>query len=336
MSKVDQLLRHWQEPRWWRRTALPYLLHNVIIRDKLRDSYYDFYYQWKHGGRRNLLDRDWDNLVILDACRYDIFKEMNTMEGILEPSISRGATSGEFLFENFEGGTFYDTVYVTANPHVSEYAGDHYEFHDIVPVWRNGWDSDLKTVPPDVMVEATLEAYERYPEKRLISHFMQPHAPYIGPTAKEKLGVLNGTEAAKWMAENEDEDSFDREQLPTVWYRLRKGSIGSEQVESFYKENLDLVLPHVEALVSSFDETTVVTADHGEMFGKYAVPFPRRIYGHNENYHTKELVKVPWLKVKKGERKDIVNETPQHRSRQEDKEARRKLQDLGYIDREGR
>jgi hypothetical protein len=33
---------------------------------------------------------DWDNLIILDACRYDIFAETNTLSGDLSKRTSRG------------------------------------------------------------------------------------------------------------------------------------------------------------------------------------------------------------------------------------------------------
>jgi hypothetical protein len=34
----------------------------------------------------------------------------------------------------------------------------------------------------EVVTEAALEAAEWYPNERLIVHYLQPHAPYIGPT----------------------------------------------------------------------------------------------------------------------------------------------------------
>ena len=36
------------------------------------------------------MKEDWDNLVILDACRYDMFKKLNTINGKLEYKISIG------------------------------------------------------------------------------------------------------------------------------------------------------------------------------------------------------------------------------------------------------
>ena len=48
------------------------------------------------------MKEDWDNLIVLDACRYDMFKEINTIKGNLERGISRGSATSQFLIENFE------------------------------------------------------------------------------------------------------------------------------------------------------------------------------------------------------------------------------------------
>jgi hypothetical protein len=120
-------------------------------------------------------DEEWDNLIILDACRYDTFKELNTVEGKLESRISRGSATQEFLVENFrkhpQKKTFEDVVYVAGNPFVSWLlpAGI---FHRVYPVWDYGWDENLLTVPPEPVVSAALEARRLYPDKRLIVHFM--------------------------------------------------------------------------------------------------------------------------------------------------------------------
>lgn len=59
---------------------------------------------------------DWDNLVLLDACRYDQFERLNTISGVLENRISQGSSTFEFLTENIAGKKSHDTVYVTSNP----------------------------------------------------------------------------------------------------------------------------------------------------------------------------------------------------------------------------
>ncbi|WP_152419375.1 hypothetical protein [Halobiforma nitratireducens] len=69
----------------------------------------------EHGTGVDVMDKDWDNLILLDACRHDVFKEVNDISGDLQSVVSKGSTSYEFMKENFSGKELHDTVYVTGN-----------------------------------------------------------------------------------------------------------------------------------------------------------------------------------------------------------------------------
>lgn len=58
---------------------------------------------------------DWDNLVVLDACRYDLFEELHTFPGDLKSVISRGSNTVKWLQTDFKKEQYSDIVYVTAN-----------------------------------------------------------------------------------------------------------------------------------------------------------------------------------------------------------------------------
>jgi len=64
----------------------------------------------------NFMDEDWDNCIIIDACRYDTFKEKNTIPGDLKARRSKGSSTFEVFEKNFQNSTHHDTVYITANP----------------------------------------------------------------------------------------------------------------------------------------------------------------------------------------------------------------------------
>lgn len=77
--------------------------------------------QHRFGSRNNavhVMEEDWDNLFILDACRFDLFEETIATEQFdaFEKSVSLGSRTDEWTFENFYGGQFGDTVYVTGSP----------------------------------------------------------------------------------------------------------------------------------------------------------------------------------------------------------------------------
>jgi hypothetical protein len=64
----------------------------------------------------SIFERDWDNLILLDACRYDLFKNNSTLRGDLQAIKSRGTNTVQFLTANFSDRDLTDTVYITGNP----------------------------------------------------------------------------------------------------------------------------------------------------------------------------------------------------------------------------
>ncbi|SDY32845.1 alkaline phosphatase family protein [Halopenitus persicus] len=252
-----------------------------------------------------VLDEDWDNLIILDACRYDLFEDVNDLPGELSSVRSRGSHTGEFMEQNFGGGSFQDVVYVSANPHPAEVNA---EFHAVKQVWENGWDEELHTVPPEPVVEATLEMASEYPNKRLITHFLQPHYPFIG-------------EEGRRFHEEYGYTSLD--QPDNIWLRMRRGEIDRERVWDVYRENLTVVLPYVAELLEKLEGKTVVTSDHGNAFGEWG------IYGHPGSAYIDPLVTVPWLIANSKNRKSVeTGETTDRMSLEEDVSDR--LEQLGY------
>jgi hypothetical protein len=126
-------------------------------------------------------DEDWDTLIILDACRYDMFEQVNHIDGDLIAQISKGSATAEWLKANLDGRDLRDTVYVTANPQL-ERNRDCLDItlHETINVWLDeGWDGETGTVRAETMTEAAFDAVDRFPHKRLIVHYMQPHYPFV-------------------------------------------------------------------------------------------------------------------------------------------------------------
>ncbi|WP_094528073.1 hypothetical protein [Halorubrum sp. Ea8] len=86
-------------------------------------------------GEARITDADWDHLMLLDACRYDQFQRLHTFSGEVEPRVSVGSATPEFLDRTFEGETCFDTVYVTANP-MYRHVGLDQVFHAVINVWQ--------------------------------------------------------------------------------------------------------------------------------------------------------------------------------------------------------
>jgi len=65
----------------------------------------------------DVIQKEWDNLLILDACRYDMFEKQWNFGGELRRVRSPASWSWGFLKESFAGRELHDTVYITANPY---------------------------------------------------------------------------------------------------------------------------------------------------------------------------------------------------------------------------
>jgi hypothetical protein len=264
-------------------------------------------------------EEDWDTLLILDACRYDMFDANNHLDGTLSQRISRGSSSIEFLRENFADKQYHEIVYVSANPYVSRLADE--TFHDVIPVYEQ-WDDELQTVPPAMMTDAVRTAHDEYPHKRIIAHYMQPHYPFIGETGR-RIAHRGYAPDGDYRAMN----SF------SIWTQLQLGiaTPSLEEVRTAYRENLQIVLASVETLLAEIDGKIVITADHGNLAGERMWPLPVRGYGHYSGWVTPELIDVPWFEPPFETRRDIVCEPPVNQTTAiEDSVITERLRSLGY------
>lgn len=262
-----------------------------------------------------VLKEDWDNLILLDACRYDVFEEHHQFNGELQSRQSKGAGTKEFLKANFQNESMKDIVYVTANPQFFRHSEEiNAAFHDVIHVWRDdGWDNELGTVLPETMTEYAKRAAERYPDKALIIHYLQPHLPFLGPMSHQYEELSRG---------------FGEDGLKTP-------AVEREIYWQAYVETLERTLPHVEDLIAELVGKSVVTADHGQAIGERLAPFPIRDYGHWRGNYIEELIKVPWLIIESGERKNIVAERSilsTDDSTTDEQIAKQRLQQLGYLE----
>lgn len=237
----------------------------------------------------SVMEQDWDNLFILDACRADIFEETVGIAQFDEYSrrISQGSHSSEWTRRNFVGATFGDTVYVTGNPHTKLLAGR--SFHNIIEVRSEEHDHGPQPTPSEI-VESTLAAHAKYPNKRLIVHFMQPHSPI----ELDQETAIDDLSRAKWL--------------------------------EFYTRSLKNVTATARTLHQRLNGKTIVSADHGEthnrrLFGLF------QIRNHPPMVRIPELVEVPWATLT-GSRRHIEWGTTRKIEAADDVNER--LRGLGY------
>lgn len=273
------------------------------------------------GNPVDIVDCDWDVLVILDACRYDFFAELYHAVfgemGCLKKAVSPATHTPEFLFKAFGShGFLQDVIYVSANVYVNSkrvplpktsYGFDVRScFKKIVDVWKIGWDEKLGTVHPKEINKHAVVSMSVNKGFRFIIHYVQPHEPYICYGGGQGSEGYQKSIRVKWQMKINrllhrvvtDEKTWSIANRLGLLPERGKGKIwveyGREGIIRGYRENLKLVLCYVRRLIDLFPKKKfLVTADHGELLGENGN------YGHMATYaRCKELSEVPWFEIK--------------------------------------
>ncbi|RQG93043.1 hypothetical protein EA462_02190 [Natrarchaeobius halalkaliphilus] len=247
----------------------------------------------------NVYERDWDVLIVLDACRVDtleaVAEEYEFIESV-DSIRSVGSQSDEWMAKTFTErfrSQIARTHYVTANGHATQLFEqgelppknnttpidvsswdlvDLDVFDDVTMVWQDHHDETYRVVLPRTMTDHAIQAGRANESDRLIVHYMQPHLPYIG------------------QALDEGRPPTDLEM--EGYNRLESNEANRSEVYDLYEDTLRLVLDDVAILLENLDaDDVVITADHGEAFGEFAA------YGHPEGFPHPVVKNVPWVRT---------------------------------------
>lgn len=254
----------------------------------------------------DILSEDWDNLLILDACRYDYFRALNFIDGRLEKRISRASETVEWIKKNFSRECS-DIVYVTANPRSQETDECLDNFHAVMDLSEKRWNEEFRTVLPQAVVDGVKIAKIKYPDKRIIAHFIQPHHPFITNPELYELDLGISWEHKEFKPETLWEkfvmefsgvfpplETYLRKRkraTKNIWTRAEAGEVDSAKLKIAYANNLVYVLKEIQDFAKSLDGRTIISADHGNLFGEYF------IYKHPPSVRLEKLVEVPWFIV---------------------------------------
>lgn len=224
-----------------------------------------------------VMEEEWDNLIVLDSCRYDVFEEVNFIPGELEKKTSSGTTTIQWLNQNFTE-KYDDLAYLStvnfvhpeksseANYQLKPFnASDHFTVIENI-IEGDGIEKG-KHLDARETTEKAIEFAKKHREKRKIIHYTPPHLPFI---------------TSKYV----EEHNYD-----TYEQYLREG-YKWEKLKKEYRETVRKTLEEVEKLVEELDGKTVITADHGEAHNEHYVK------NHPHSIYIRPLIEVPWLEVK--------------------------------------
>lgn len=274
----------------------------------------------------NIYERDWDLLIVLDACRVDAMREVAGEYSYIKEvdSIrSVGSTSFEWLpltFQKRYKQQISETAYVSGNPYLTPVFEnkDHPPVSQPIPfgptdynvvdsddflffdeVRKYGVDEEHNCVLPRTMTDRAVNVARSLDPNRLIVHYMQPHEPHIG----EEHG----------LGQN-------------VFVPLKKGEITRQEAWESYLENLRLVLDELEMLLSNVDaEKVIITADHGEAFGEFG------FYAHQIGCPLPGVRKVPWIETTAIDDNTFTPEIELVNKQENTEELEEHLANLGYL-----
>lgn len=229
----------------------------------------------------DVFEKNWDNLLILDACRHDLYEEV---EGGTDYRITKASNSPGFITQNFSEGDFSDVVYVTGNPFFSESKFEGLTggrkpdevFHEVFHTYMTDWDEEENTVLPGPLIRDAKTARNLFPEKRIVVHFMQPHYPFVNSNLT-KDGIRPDLDSEK--------------EGKSVWQEAERGEYSDEELWRGYRENLEFIIGDISDFSGQLEGRTVITSDHGNLVGE------EDFYGHNFDTSLVPLRKVPWLKL---------------------------------------
>lgn len=242
---------------------------------ELRYKYTNYPYQ-----TTSIWDKDWDLLIVLDACRpewmmaveddYRFINDVGTVYSV-------GSHSKEWISNTFGeqySSELRDTIYITGN-HYADGLGDS-ELAAFVTAHNYGsWAYDSASPPANVVTDLAVHTARNTDWERCIVHYMQPHKPFISRT-----GDRGEISVQKWSL------------AYRPYQKYLRGEITKEELINGFISNLEYVLDEVKLLLSNIDaNTTVLTSDHGQALGESG------LWDHTIGVKHPAMRQVPWVET---------------------------------------
>ncbi|QRY24858.1 hypothetical protein [Halobacterium sp. BOL4-2] len=294
----------------------------------------------------NVLDENWDLLIILDTCRLDALKEAERTgrfscldSNPIESRYSVGGSTLEWTAQTFREPYRSHTGnidYIAGNVLVEEVLDGRQAPEEIDDA---GWSpTDWEILPTSAFnefisvggmrkVRESGEGHEDRPHPsaslvtdlaikhgresdpdRLIVHYIQPHYPYYSA-----------------IESGERDELTDWEVFP--FGQLRFGEVSKATVWDRYMAELRSGLNAIDVLLENYDaDRVVITADHGEAFGERYLGV--RGYKHRVGMLHPRVRRVPWATTSATDTGERVPDIDVESSGQNREEM---LKSLGYL-----
>ncbi|XVH31259.1 hypothetical protein ACNS7O_12810 [Haloferacaceae archaeon DSL9] len=303
-----------------------------------------------HNPGTSIWERDWDVLLILDACRVDLAREAAADHAVIGGRENVGtlwslaSKSSDWMRRTFTEeyrDEIERTAYVTGNPFTSEAEiGDdssvvqearrtrnlevaerniaktgrpNFEVEPAIleEVWKTHWDDELRTIPARPLTDRAIGTWRDRPET--VDRMIVHYMQPHGPFVPHPdLG--NYGDASDFGTGFGD-----------LW-RQAGDTIPVETIWEAYRDNLDYVLEDVALLVENIDaENVVISADHGNAVGEFG------FYGHPFDVVLPCIRRVPWIETTARDTGSYEPVFDAESDSDVDSDVEDRLADLGYL-----
>jgi len=302
MNRPSPLTKLW---RLWR--------EGIQIDKRLKEPlpYRAWKWLWQRKSQRTEVDglferlqaTDWDVLVLLDACRYDVLSDLTT-NAVIQKTSSPASATPEFLTKAQNTGVFDGSVYLSGNPQSAKHSPGDVEH---VSVFDGAWDDELETVPPGPLYQTAMEYVGG--NKQVVVHTLQPHYPHICQIGNQICAVPGGLHP-KYFQDERLRDQKLQAILSNGYIEMRRAQKSYERCVRFaWKRASEFAVK-----AASEGNRVVISADHAELFGELG------FVEHPVGLSLKSVTEVPW----------VVFEPPSETNSPEDVTDR--LAALGYVE----
>jgi len=303
----------------------------------------------------NIFDRDWDLLVILDACRVDTLASLadsiNWIDEI-DKIRSVGGMSAEWMLKTFtqqREEIIDETAFVSGNiwshrifnERFHEHMEHRYDMiHEGFPKWEpvsaNDFayyetvypfsNQDLRLHPeaehiPHVLTDRAIAVGRQEDFDRMVIHYTLPHLNHIA----NALDWAAGEHTLHELMTGDLAISRDLQPEEKSFEPARRGEVSAELVMGNFAANLRFAVEYVNILTQNIDATNVIiSADHGEGFGE------RGVWGHPYGCPFPPVKTVPWASTTAIDKRTYEPQYEKIDRVPTEQELREHLQAMGY------
>lgn len=253
-----------------------------------------------------IFNKNWDILIILDACRYDIFRKYcwdYLGDGWLRKLYSPGTWTVGWLLRTFRKKEMKDVIYISSNPYINSKDlvtpfKSKGKFCKVVDVCGGGFDTLYTFLSPIEVNKFSFVTMDLNRDKKFIIHYMQPHEPYFlygDEVFKSKFNIIRRI-IFEFLSDRIVWTVLEKLNFPpgsymeNIWRKFEENGI-----KIGYEDNLKIVLESVNLLIKKYPKKRIViTADHGERLGE------RGRFSHGGR-RDRWVTEIPWFVV--GEKK---------------------------------